>query len=240
MSRRSTTDGINVPKINEKTLRPIIYNNMKQIQQGECFLEYELTEDCFDKLLTDEETYGKFEKMISSIWYNMDDKAGLNDGKQKKMKYLTAVQNGASFIKSEIEAYQQNFTREEKYVADPDISSLSTDNASRRDSSTNPYEDVDELKEKNLKDRNKRSKKRKRQIIEEERESACLNKRLRYLEDAVISLKNDLEAKKSNEKNTIMMTIVAGLMLAATEFWKMSGTGTGSSCSSCVNEFSWP
>jgi hypothetical protein len=81
------------------------------------------------------------------------------------------------------------------------------------------------------------SRKRKRQMIEEDTENAHLNKRLRDLEDSVISLKNEIQAKKATEKNTIMMTFAAGLIFVAKEFWKMSGTG--SSCSSCVDEFSW-
>ena len=154
---RKKKDGIKEPTINKETLRPIIHNNLNQIQQGGCYMDHGLDEDNFSKLLTDEETYGMFEKMLSSIWYNIDDmtnpEAGLNGGKQKKKKkkYLMAVQKGAAFIKSEIQAYQETLTRDKKDTVDSDISSLSTDKGSR-DSSAKP-------KKKSKKDKKKKSKK---------------------------------------------------------------------------------
>ena len=101
------------PTISEHLFRTIIYNCLEKIKAGDAFMSgYKLSEGCLNRILTDEETYSKFENVLSDGWYKIDNttdaESDVDDILENnlKEKYSLAVGEKSSCIRDIIEAYQ--------------------------------------------------------------------------------------------------------------------------------------
>ena len=167
MSKRKSApddDDINGPVFDEESLRPIINDILLKIKQGDAFEEHELSKDCIKNLLTDEETYEKFERMLGGIWYSDDHtihpEPSLSERNRmlKRKMYLNTVKDRTAFIKSEIGAYQRNSesSEQEEFVA-----------VEKEDISSNEKEMLPEQKIERAKERKAKFDQKKEDILNE-------------------------------------------------------------------------
>ena len=193
-----------LPEINEqnsKILRTLIHQQLDEIRTGNAYVEHELQPDCFDKLLTDDETFEKFETMTGKKWMEIEildqDQTSLNGGKlnKKRKQYVTAIRNERHFVRMEIDNYTKN------------TASLAGDEVSRRrrrrgnDGEDDTVSSLSESKVSSKSDkRKKKHKKSKKKKQKEKKKSKKSKKRKRDGEDDNDNVEDDEDSEQSGSE----------------------------------------
>ena len=111
-AKKASNQPIDAPTISEHLLKMRIHDCLQKIKDDDISMtEYKLSKDSLNRILLDEEIYSKFEKVLSDVWYKMDntmdtESDAFNTERNLEEKYILAIQKKSNIIRSIIEGYQ--------------------------------------------------------------------------------------------------------------------------------------